>query len=992
MRANGLPVTRSRFVSAAVHDASRKILEIPKTSLDLDLPPPPPEKPVARPVPFGAVDASLGILGKDNSLKMDITNYSRSLDEITKLVESRNTLATKGFSLDFIKGHYKGVTQSIENAFAHPAQQICDKVTVPSSSVIIDGTHSDEIPIDQSPRAKTDEDVPPFPRDKYGERTPESLHSPKGKFAENRQSLPGRPVGSKLLSIIRSILTAKTPQVHPPLFRFEPSVDAARHNFQVFQAHDMDIDAALSSGPFSPTSFGSEFRPTETLAPLYSCHPTWPKMRSILDFGTSFPMEEIDEETRQKDLSAALIRGNHSSAKGEKANILVEKTLKEISNGWCLPLLVEHAASIPGAMYSPMGIAEQATINERGEFIPKDRQVHDQSFKQAVSHESVNSLVNKDALASCLYGHMLRRLIHSIVGCRLRNPTSRILISKADIDSAYRRSHTNGKAAAKSLMWIMIGGIKLLIMCLRLTFGGSPCPSEWTSISEPVTDLANAILKCNDWDPDELSSDMVAMYPPTKLLPDSIPFAPAQSVIVNLPNDDKGKVECFIDDDITIGIDDGSKLCRNRLIGCVPLALEATARPISIDEPLPRTLLLKKTKIIAEGGLEETKTVLGWHLNTRTLTIALPDRKFTAWSSTIQHMIDTGTTTSKTLETMIGRQTHAANILPMARHFICRIRFAHSRMHVKNFEYRLSKWVLEDLQLALEILQMANTGVSMNLLTFRLPRVGYFVDAAEHGLGGWNSWGAYWLMELPDHLLGRAHINLLEFLAALIGPWIDILHGRLSPEDCFLVMGDSTTAAGWIHSTRFKGKDEDDADFNARLMVARKFARLVLNHKLVNYSQWFPGKDNVVADVLSRDGHLSKSDRETLLTSFFPSQLPPNFHHTVVPEEITSFVSSVLQTLPHKKRRFLGRKRTGYVPGVTGSSSFDSSAFEAMNIWRLFPDPKNTNSSSPTPLSSETVTQREAALKEWLLAQSEMPSAMWLRDSSQLDSLIHDTM
>jgi hypothetical protein len=938
------------------------------------------------------VDASLGILGKNNSLMMDVTNYSKSVDEITKLVESRNELATKGFSLDFIKGNYKGVTQSIENAFAHPAQQMSDEVTVPSSSVIIGGTHCDEMPIDQPLRAKTDEDVPPSPRDKYGERTPESLHSPTGKFAEERRLKPGRPAGSKLLSIIRSILTATIPQVHPPPFRFEPTVDAARHNFRVFQEHDMDIDAALSSGPFSPTSFGSEFRPTETLAPLYGCHPTWSKMKSILDSGTSFPMKELDEETRQKDLSAALIRGNHRSAKGEKADILVEKTLKEISNGWSLPLLVEHAALLPGAMYAPMGIAEQATINERGEFIPKDRQVHDQSFKQAFSHQSVNSLIDKDALAQCHYGHMLRRLIHSIVGCRMRNPSSKILISKADIDSAYRRSHTNGKSAAKSLMWIMIGGIKFLIMCLRLTFGGSPCPSEWTSISEPITDLANAILQCEDWDPDELSSDMVDMYPPPVLLPEDIPFAPARSVIVDLPNDDKGKVECFIDDDVTIGVDDGSEVCRKRLIGCVPLALDATARPLALDEPLPRTLLLKKSKIIAEGGLEETKTVLGWLLNTRDLTIALPERKFTAWSRTIQDMIDSGTTTSKALETMVGRQTHAANILPMARHFICRIRFAQSKMKIANFHYELSRRVLEDLKLALEILEVAYQGVSMNLLTFRLPQVGYFADAAEHGLGGWNSWGAYWFIELPDFLLGRAHINLLEFLAALIGPWIDILNGHLSPEDCFLVMGDSTTAAGWIHSTRFKGKDEDDDDFNARLLVARQFARLVLNNKLVNYSQWFPGKDNVVADVLSRDGHLSKFDREHLLTSIFPSQLPPNFHHTVVPDAITSFVSSVLQTLPHKKQRFLGRKRTGYAPGVTGSSSFDSSAFEAMNIWRLFPAPKNMNSSSPTPHSSETVTQREAALKEWLLAQSEMPSAMWLRDSSQLDSLIHDTM
>jgi hypothetical protein len=930
-------------------------------------------------VPFGEVDVSLGILGKTNSLKNDVTNYSKSLDEFKSLVETKKESDPKGFSLEFIQVFPLGAKLRKEQAFATPAKQSSDEVTVPSSAEEIDGTHFDEIPLIRPPGGHIEEAVRPFIMDKYGNSTfPESPQSPNGLTVEKQRLIPGRPARSKLrvLRVLSKILHTKPKQVHKPPFIFEPTVAAATHNFQVLHRHNMDLDAAFSSGPFSPTSFGSEFRDTATLEPLYGSHPDWCKMKSILDNGTSFPMQEIDEEVRKQDLDAALLRGNHSSAKGEKAEILVAKTLSEISNGWCLPLLVDHASAIPGAMYAPMGIAEQATINERGEFIPKDRQVHDQSFKQAFSKQSVNSLVDKDALASCHYGHMLLRLIHSIVGCRMRNPKSRILISKADIDSAYRRSHTDGKSAAKSLMWIMIGGIKFLIMCLRLTFGGSPCPSEWTSISEPVTDLANAILQCTDWDPDELYSEMVEMYPPPILLPDSIPFAPARSVAVDLPNDDQGKVECFIDDDITIGVDDGSERCRKRLIGCAPLALDATARPLAPVEPLPRTLLLKKSKIIAEGGLEETKTVLGWLINTRNLTIALPERKFKAWSSTIQTMIDIGTTDSKTLETMVGRQTHAANILPMARHFICRIRFAQSKMRVSHHQYQLSKRVLDDLQLALEILTVAYQGVSLNLLTFRLPQVGYFVDAAEHGLGGWNSWGSYWFIELPDHLLGRAHINLLEFLAALVGPWIDIINGRLQPEDCFLVMGDSTTAAGWIHRTRFKGKEEDDEDFNARLLVARKFARLVLTNKLVNYSQWFPGKDNVVADLLSRDGHLSKTDRESLLTSFFPSQLPPNFHHTAVPAEITSFVSSVLQTLPHRTRRFLGRRRTGYVPGETGSNSFDSSTFEAMNIWKLFPAPRNMNSSWPMPPSSETAIQREAALKEWLLTQSEMPSGI----------------
>ena len=70
------------------------------------------------------------------------------------------------------------------------------------------------------------------------------------------------------------------------------------------------------------------------------------------------------------------------------------------------------------------------------------------------------------------------------------------------------------------------------------------------------------------------------------------------------------------------------------------------------------------------------------------------------------------------------------------------------------------------------------------------------LDSMYSYMSGWNSWGTYWWIELPDHLLGRAHINVLELLASIIGPWLDILSGKLESEDCFLSMGDSTTAAG----------------------------------------------------------------------------------------------------------------------------------------------------------------------------------------------------
>ena len=103
----------------------------------------------------------------------------------------------------------------------------------------------------------------------------------------------------------------------------------------------------------------------------------------------------------------------------------------------------------------------------------------------------------------------------------------------------------------------------------------------------------------------------------------------------------------------------------------------------------------------------------------------------------------------------------------------------------------------------------------MNLLTFREHHV-YQSDACERGLGGYSASGRAWRWEIPTHLQGRAHINLLEFIAAIVGIWIDIIEGAVVPESCILSMGDNTSATGWLKKSNFKETDEMPAQNNKR--------------------------------------------------------------------------------------------------------------------------------------------------------------------------------
>jgi hypothetical protein len=88
------------------------------------------------------------------------------------------------------------------------------------------------------------------------------------------------------------------------------------------------------------------------------------------------------------------------------------------------------------------------------------------------------------------------------VALRLAWPGKLILIAKYDCSDAYRRIAHSAKAVAQTIT--TLGAFAFV--CWRLTFGGSPNPPTWCCFSEIVTDLANEISMCAEWDPATLKS------------------------------------------------------------------------------------------------------------------------------------------------------------------------------------------------------------------------------------------------------------------------------------------------------------------------------------------------------------------------------------------------------------------------------------------------------------------------------------------------------
>jgi hypothetical protein len=208
----------------------------------------------------------------------------------------------------------------------------------------------------------------------------------------------------------------------------------------------------------------------------------------------------------------------------------------------------------------------------------------------------------------------------------------------------------------------------------------------------------------------------------------------------------------------------------------------------------------------------------------------------------------------------------------------------------------------------------------MNLLAFQSPDCVYYSDSCPASLGGYRDQGRAWHFKVLDNLQFRALNNLLEFLAAIITPWIDIIGGHLSPRDCTLLMTDSTTTEGWMKKSNFVEPNNNPIQATACIKAVRKYASIFMNVDVKGYSQWFAGKSNNVVDTLSRDWHHNVKELTFILRSHFLKQMLENFCISSLPSKINSWLTSLLRQLPVSKQLREQHTMTGLELGSGGGN------------------------------------------------------------------------
>jgi hypothetical protein len=271
---------------------------------------------------------------------------------------------------------------------------------------------------------------------------------------------------------------------------------------------------------------------------------------------------------------------------------------------------------------------------------------------------------------------------------------TKIFICKVDLDTAYRRCHLSATTAQESLTIYD----NLLLMALRMTFGGAPCPALWGCISETMTDVCNVLIHNHHWKHEEFFDTISDSLLPPLSLPESVKFEQALPMAVKLPINDLGKVDIYIDDTISITPDIDKNPSR---------VSKALLRPLDTLDMIPRKDIISQKKYAAEGCMEETKMVLGWLLNSRSLTISLPSDKHSKWVADINLLINSDRVKHKHLESTIGHLNHVAGIHSPMRHFIGRLYQAQFRASTSGWT-RLTYNEKMDLHLMISFLNQAS--------------------------------------------------------------------------------------------------------------------------------------------------------------------------------------------------------------------------------------------------------------------------------------------
>lgn len=246
---------------------------------------------------------------------------------------------------------------------------------------------------------------------------------------------------------------------------------------------------------------------------------------------------------------------------------------------------------------------------------------------------------------------------------------------------------------------------------------------------------------------------------------------------------------------------------------------------------------------VAEEKVQPPSSVVEWlgiNINARLMTLSIPMKKINETVEVVKKYKARRSMSKKELQSMIGKLVHVAKCVPPARLFISRLLEALRQANKKYL--KVTQDMKEDLNWFSTFCKDWN---GVYLITPSKPTTTITVDASMTGIGASDGKRAYGKQIAADHQIAR-NISELESLNIAVA-----LHTFV----------DSSFKGGHVHlfcdnSASVQVMESGKGRNKIILEVARYIWMLQAQYQFSITYEHIKGKDNVIADALSR-AHLS---------------------------------------------------------------------------------------------------------------------------------------
>ena len=603
---------------------------------------------------------------------------------------------------------------------------------------------------------------------------------------------------------------------------------------------------------------------------------------------------------------AAIARGNHPSVQAF-SEFIREEMLDMRKKGVFVILPYHLIRDHPALRISPLGCVPQ---RER-----RPRIINDYTFSD------VNPASHKLAPDSAMqWGRTLHRVLWFIFNADRRHGP--VLLSKTDLsDGFYQIPLTPTGALKLAVPFESTDQEPLVAIPTRLPMGWTQSPPAFSATTETIADLANAYLEADCFIPgphplEAAASTPVGLDDPTAAdvypIQESGPIRPALAY-----------VDVYVDDFVKLAQGWANAL---RVRRHTYHAIDSVFRPNDSSDPGHRKepISVKKLKK-GDDHWSTRKTILGWDIDTRAMTVSLPPHRQQRLLDLLRTMVRRKRTSIKEWHKLLGELRSMSMAVPGSDGCFS---FLQEALKPNLQRIKISPAVRDQL---LDFLWVAESVVSRPThIAEIVPTPELYqgtVDASGLGMGGvWFppvapspltirppreqllSQPCLWRERFPEHVTkqlisysnphGTITNSDLE-LAGTIAHDDVLAHAVPVTHVSTRTFTDNTPAMSW----RTKGNATTKGPAAYLLQLSALHRR---HHRYRNYCNFLPGHLNTLADKCSRLWNLNDAELLTHFNTHYPQETSWRLLH-LRPEMRSALISAL-----HRKRS----RPESYLPAI----------------------------------------------------------------------------